>query len=376
MEYSPVTIAGAGPAGLAAAITAAKGGRRVTIHERHSDVGHRFHGDFQGLENWTTKSDVLEQLSTIGIEPEFETSPFKEVVCFAPDGRDYICRSSYPLFYLVRRGNAAGTLDSGLKEQAQAAGVEIIFNSSCRKLPEGGIVAQGPHRADVIAVGYVFQTDMADAAYVALSDHLAPQGYAYLLIHQGHGTVASCMFTDFHKERIYLERTVRFFREKTGFSMHNERHFGGSGNFSIPRSAHKKSILHVGESAGFQDAFAGFGLRYAILSGHFAAGALLGNSPETYETAWKKHFLGLMKASVVNRYLYAMFGNPGYTRFIQGIVHSRDVRNWIRKRYNHEFWKSLIYPLARRQFGKRLSGLCIEPGCYCTWCRCQHEVHS
>ncbi|NIN36519.1 MAG: NAD(P)-binding protein [Gammaproteobacteria bacterium] len=374
VNQTSVVIAGAGPAGLAAAITAAKNGRHVTVHERHSDVGYRFHGDFQGLENWTSTEDILEQMSAIGIEPEFEVAPFKELVCYNHMGQEHICQSSQPIFYLVRRGNAPGTLDSELKEQALAAGVEIIFNSSCRELPEGGIVAQGPHRADVIAIGYVFRTDMADAAFVALSDQLAPQGYAYLLVHKGLGTVASCMFTDFHNERIYLDRTVGFFQKKAGLAIHNERRFGGSGNFSIPPSAHKKNILHVGESAGFQDAFAGFGLRYAILSGHLAAESLLDNSPESYEVAWRKHFLGLMKSSVVNRYLYGMSGNSGYARFIIGIANSKDALVWIRRRYKYKFWKSIIYPFASRRFGKRLRGMCIEPGCNCTWCRCQHEV--
>lgn len=371
-----VTITGAGPAGLAAAITAAKHGRHVTVHERHSDVGYRFHGDYQGLENWTSTEDILEQMSAIGIEPEFEVAPFKEIVCYDPLGHEYVCRSSLPMFYLVRRGNTPGTLDSGLKEQALAAGVEIIFNSSCRELLDGGIVAQGPHRADVIAVGYVFRTDMADAAFVALSDQLAPQGYAYLLVHKGLGTVASCMFTDFHNEKTYLERTVGFFQHKSGLVMQKEHRFGGSGNFSIPLSAHKNNILHIGESAGFQDAFAGFGLRYAILSGYIAAESLLDNMPERYESAWRKHFLGLMKSSVVNRYLYGMSGNTGYTRFIKGIANSRDALVWIRNRYEYENWKSLIYPFARWKFGKRLSGMCVEPGCDCTWCRCHHEAHG
>ena len=43
-------IVGAGPAGLTAAIVAARAGRRVIVSERSSKVAHRFYGDFQGLE--------------------------------------------------------------------------------------------------------------------------------------------------------------------------------------------------------------------------------------------------------------------------------------------------------------------------------------
>jgi len=63
----PIQIAGAGPAGLAAAITLAKNGRQVVVHEARNEVGDRFNGDFQGLENWTTEQNVLEK-STQGFK--------------------------------------------------------------------------------------------------------------------------------------------------------------------------------------------------------------------------------------------------------------------------------------------------------------------
>jgi len=62
-------VVGAGPAGLAAAITAARAELSVVVHESAPSVGSRFHGDFQGLENWTREVDVLEELTALGIEP-------------------------------------------------------------------------------------------------------------------------------------------------------------------------------------------------------------------------------------------------------------------------------------------------------------------
>ena len=63
-----IHISSAGPAGLAAAITAARAGQPVVVYEQRQDVGGRFHDDFQGLENWTTDGDVLEELASFGIE--------------------------------------------------------------------------------------------------------------------------------------------------------------------------------------------------------------------------------------------------------------------------------------------------------------------
>ncbi len=53
-------IIGAGPAGLCAAIAIATAGREVVVHDRRPDVGRRFHGDFEGLENWTAREVVIE----------------------------------------------------------------------------------------------------------------------------------------------------------------------------------------------------------------------------------------------------------------------------------------------------------------------------
>jgi flavin-dependent dehydrogenase len=238
-----ITISGAGPAGLAAAISLAHAGWRVAVLERHAHVGLRFHGDFQGIENWTGDRDALEELATYGIRSELGQVPFREATYFSPGGREYTFRSEAPWFYLVRRGTDEGTLDFALRSQALAEGVQIQFNTTGRHLPEGGIVAEGPRRADAVAVGHVFETDLADGAFCAVADNLAPKGYAYLLIHRGRGTVATCLFRDFHMEKAYLARTVDFFQAKAGLRMRNPRFFGGSGNLLFPPVGRRARLL-------------------------------------------------------------------------------------------------------------------------------------
>lgn len=49
ISMQPIRIAGAGPSGLATAITLAKAGWPVEVYERNADVGGRFNGDLQGL---------------------------------------------------------------------------------------------------------------------------------------------------------------------------------------------------------------------------------------------------------------------------------------------------------------------------------------
>jgi flavin-dependent dehydrogenase len=365
-----LAISGAGPAGLAAAITAARAGVRATVFERRSDVGGRFHGDFQALENWTTRGDVLEEFASIGIAPTFPHVPVREAVFFDPRGREYRLRSPGTVFYLVTRGPQEGSLDSGLHDQATAAGVEIRFGEECRRLPEGGIVTHGPRAADVIAVGYVFQTSMPDGIFTAFSDELAPKGYSYLAVHAGRGTVASCLFEDFHSEKTRLARTVEFFERRAGLRMQAPRFFGGTGNFGYPSTARQGSILFAGEAAGFQDDLWGFGIRHAVLSGSLAARAWIDGRVESYDRLWRRRLGGLLKASAVNRRIFAALGDRGYPRLLARLAAQKDPRIWLRKRYAGTLAKALAFSLLRRISPPTRDVVCPREGCDCTWCRC------
>lgn len=370
----PIEIAGAGPAGLAAALTIVHSGRPARVYEQRHDVGLRFHGDFQGLENWTTPIDVLDELQQLGIATDFEHTPFSEIVAFDPAGQARTFRSRRPLFYLIRRGQDAGSLDRGLKLQALTAGVELRFDTAIQHFPHGGIVTQGPHRADAIAAGYLFDTDMADGAFAAVSDDLAPKGYAYLLVHGGRGTLASCLFADFHHERDYVERCVAFFTDKVGVRMRNARRFGGSGNFALPSQARKGNILYAGESAGFQDPLFGFGMRAAIITGALAGAALAAEKPGRYEREWKHRLRDYQQAAATNRWFYERLGDRGYQKVLRGFPEQADVRDWLRRAYAPRLWKRAWYYIVRQRFNPVLA---IHADCDCTWCRCaRHEQAS
>ncbi|NIR40201.1 MAG: FAD-dependent oxidoreductase, partial [Actinobacteria bacterium] len=71
MSVPHVSVVGAGPAGLAAAIELARNGTQVTVYEARASVGSRFHGDFQGIENWTTADDVRDWLERLHLRLDF-----------------------------------------------------------------------------------------------------------------------------------------------------------------------------------------------------------------------------------------------------------------------------------------------------------------
>ncbi len=367
-QNDPIQIAGAGPAGLSAAITLARAGRQVIVHEAQANVGWRFKHDFQGLENWTTQRDVLQVLADDGITTDFDILPGKKGMAYDAWGQGYPIQSTTPFFYLVVRGPGPGSLDDALLRQAQALGVEVRFKSRVKKLPFPAILATGPKAADAIAVGYHFDTDMEDGFWVICDNNLAPGGYAYLLVWNGKGTVKTCMFSDFKQEKKYVENTVAAFERLAGLEMKNPVHHGGVGNFYVPQRAYAGKRPVVGEQAGFQDTLWGFGMRHAITSGILAARSFVEEAD--YDAMWRAEFNGQLRVSIVNRALYNMLGNHGYRWFLKRISAKQNIRKSLYGQYHPGFIKTLLYPWANHSVKRlRSDSDCEHIDCECVWCR-------
>ncbi len=367
-----IRIAGAGPAGLASAITLARAGRRVIVHEAQREIGYRFQNDLQGLENWTTQQDVLAELDGLGLTTAFETLACREGMAFDAWGRGYPVRSGAPLIYMVERGPGPGSLDAALLAQALDLGVEVRFSDRLGALPGRGVLAVGPKAGDVIGVGFHFDTAMSDGFWVICDDGLAPKGYAYLLVMRGKGTVKSCMFTGFKQERLFVERTVAAFRRLAGLEMRNPRPHGGVGNVRLPASALSGTHPVAGEQAGFQDALLGFGMRQALRSGVLAARSLL--EGRDYDALWRETLAPELRTSIVNRALYDLIGNGGYRWLLRWQV-GGDARAFLHGQYRAAWFKNLLWPWARTRFvSQRHDASCDHVDCECVWCRCGAEA--
>ena len=374
-DKQPIIIIGAGLSGLAAAITLAKAGCQVEVHEAGSSVGQRFDGDLQGLENWTTRQHALAFFNELGLTIQFNRLPCNNGHAFDAWGKHYPVTARKTLFYMVERGSGPGTLDSALFRQAQSLGVEVIFNSRLSKVDGPGVLAAGPKQADAIAVGYHFETNMKSGYWVLLDDEIAPQGYAYLLVMKGKGTVKSCMFSDFKREHEFVDRTVDAFQRLAGLEMINPRPHGGAGNFRIPVRAASGTHPVVGEEAGFQDFLWGFGMRYAVWSGVLAARCLLDN--RDYEQEWRQTIRPLMRSSLINRVCFSMLGNSGYRWFLERSTKRQwDIQEAFYHLYKPRLLKGLLYPWAKRRYhSQRQDESCQHINCNCVWCRHGEAPH-
>jgi len=337
-----IKILGAGLSGLTAAINLAKKGYKVDIYEKNEDVGMRFNGDIQGLENWSEKKNILEELKEMNIDISFDCDPFSKVILTNCSKTKEI-NSKKPLFYLVKRGSFSGAIDYSLKAQALKSGVNIHFQ---KILPpnEVDIVATGPIPKEVVGVvrGIVFGTNIKDMAIVALNDKLASKGYSYLLITKRYG----CMCTVVRRDEVcrvngYFEKTKEFFVQRLNLDMQSLKTVSGVGSFSL-KNIREGTTLYVGEAAGLQDFLWGFGMRFAITSGYLAAQSII--SDKDYEKIARKYFGNKLKAGVVNRYLWEnVLCRKDYSVLINI---AEFVKENIFSMHNYNLLQRIIYPLA------------------------------
>lgn len=342
------SIAGAGPAGLAAATILAKNGYSVRVYEQRSDVGERFNDDFQGLENWSSDLDVLDELTHLGIQPNWWLRSFNGGAMFSPSMRSKIVLSSKPLFYMVRRGNSdQGSLDKALLRQAIDSGVQIVFNKRVSR-EDVDIWAAGPSGpAKAIAAGITFTHHVDDFACVMLSEDLAPSGYVYYLVADGKATLATVLFRDFPYVHEALEKSRSVIARTYGInSFPDEKKWGGFGGFAIKETCEVDGALLVGEAGGFQDFLFGFGIRNALLSGGLAAKSILEGT--SYDKLWRKRLLGVLKASAVNRNLYDSFGDLAKNVFWLAATKSKRPDRLMKWIYNYSSLHKLIYPFSAK----------------------------
>lgn len=275
-----IRIAGAGLAGMTAALVLARAGRAVEVFDSKKELLPSSGPHSEGIRNYRA-TDALVELRSVG----FDLEPFATVqrtVRASPHARTELMG---PAHYLFARGREPDTVDQVLYARAAAAGARFHFGSPLGP-GEADIVATGPPKdqTQILGAGYTFSAAGSplsrDAAYALFDNAVAPAGYLAITPGVTYHSIYSVSWSEFDYGRLLADVhkafEVPWIREILGTSTFVGKIHGRAHVLPDPiASAERGGALYVGEAGGFQDAVAGFGFRYAALTGGLAAQAVL-----------------------------------------------------------------------------------------------------
>lgn len=326
-------------AGLTAALTIARAGEEVEVFEAKSRVGSSAGPHTEGVRNYLGR-DGLEDLTRFGVA----VHPFSvatRVVRRSPHRTNVIRGPSY---YLMARGSGLGTLERQLLERALDAGVTVRYRA--RVSPSDvDIAATGAPRnqVNIIAAGYRFAREgstLPDEEIHSLWDNeIAPQGYLCVLPGPEWHSLYACAWTSIPYADLLrkVDRALRlpWVRELLGDAKILGRIYGKGYFREDPlRGLSGSRPIAVGEAGGFQDAVGGFGIRYAVASGHFAARSLLGGTD--FASAMRDEFAADFDEAARGRAWLDRATNDDYDELVRKLgPHGRvtDYATWRKSRF-------------------------------------------
>ncbi len=352
----PIVIAGAGVAGLTAAIVLRTAGRAVRVIDRAPASGSQRAPDWDAVENWTSVEDFPLFLQQIGVDRQ----GFRHVGHYAftvidPYGRRFDLKTPRPFYYLVKRGATTGGLERGLQSQAESLAIPITYNASCQP-GAADIRATGSYGrgSTFVSTGFTFTTDHPDWVCGIVDTEIAPRAYAYLVVIEGEGTLAVVLTQGHRDANRLLERAVRVFQSHTELEMRDRHKSGGSGgDLAAFWQGHQGFV--IGEAAGFQDFLWGFGIRHALASGYLAAQAIL--SGQSWQTLVQREIQPLVRVSLVNRWLYDRMPNRMYAALIHHFAQATDLNALMGRWYHPRLIHRLLWPVAARHFRRQSQAL-------------------
>jgi len=288
-------------------------------------------------------------LAKLDIAINFFVAPLYEATFFDCRLRPHTMRSAQPFGYFIQRGRRAGedktrvSLDDGLCQQALLAGVSIHYKSRISPT-NADIIATGPASAHGLAKEMTFLTDAPDTVWVLFDMKYAPGGYAYLFVQNGMATFGCAITRHLNAINSYFDAALLRIKTIFPFPIREEQKGYSFMDFRLKSSAIDHDKLYIGEAGGFQDYLFGLGLRYAFMTGAFAAMSLI--QQKSYDDLWKEDLGCSQEISLVNRYLYERGGNFGLSTFIRR-AEKRDLKQYLALWQTASPWKKALLPLIK-----------------------------
>lgn len=314
---------GAGPSGLAAAINVTANGYDAEVFEKNLFLGGNIRTDVQAIRAYGNDSNIMNRLKEYGIKLK-HCHPIYRVKRYSPSNRfDLVYSNDAPIFYTVKRGTDFDSLDSQLISIAESQGTKVNFGQPI-KINDAHIISSGS-RFDPAGIGFgaVFENANFDNNSISFFygneqiqsgyGYVAPFGKNYLTI-----SITSFKKTDFphikknFEEFITSNPVIKEITENAS----KISEFAGFGHFNIPKTAVHNHKYFTGGAAGFVDPARGFGLKYALLSGVFAAQAITSNLD--YDKLWQDDFKNELYDGYGRRLFLDSIRLKDYEKFVSG----------------------------------------------------------
>lgn len=335
-----VRIAGAGLAGLTAAYVLSKAGRPVDVYERKSRLLPSSGPHTEGIRNYR-EQDVLDELRSFGFDiPPFST--VKRTIRCSPHSRNVL---TGPAHYLFMRGREEFTVDQTLFYRAKNAGTQFHFGEEIDPT-DADIAATGPplDQFNILGAGYSISESGSrldrETAYALFDNDVAPGGYFAITPGIGFHSLYSVSWSELDFERL-LARAKRAFdlpwiREIVGSSRRVGRILGRAYFAQDPiANAVRDGSLYIGEACGFQDAVAGFGFRYSVVTGALAARSIL--EGKDYVTLLRNAFDQEFQQAYIIRQKLNRASNKDYDRMFAALGTEITLQEYMKRRETRGF---------------------------------------
>ncbi len=331
-----VRIAGAGLAGQFAAVRLAEAGLPVEVLETKNRIAASSGPHTEAVRDYLD-GNALQELRRHG----FDLEPFGTVETTVRRSEHFENVLRGRTYYLFMRGREPGTVDRELHERCLAAGVSLSLSSHWDPGAGADIVATGPprDRRNIVGAGFTFSAKGSNldehTAYALLDNHVAPAGYLVITPGGDYHSLYGVSWRELGYDRLRRSVEVATGRPWVREILGSSRRLGrihGAAHFSPDpmAAAERDGARYVGEAGGFQDAIAGFGFRYAILTASLAAESILEGT--SYIALLRRTFAAEFETAWAVRQKLDAFENSDYDRLVESMGPEMTVEEYRRHR--------------------------------------------
>lgn len=316
-------MAGAGLAGLFAALRLARAGREVEVMDAKSRIAPSSGPHTEAVRDYVG-DEALQELKRHG----FDLDPFGSIETTVRRSERFENVLRGRAYNLFLRGREPETVDQELYRRCQDAGVAFTFGAKFGSATKADIVATGPPpgESNVLGAGFTFSAEGSNldqhTAYALLDNDVAPGGYLVVTPGIEYHSIYSVAWGELDYDRLLkmaeAGASKPWVQAILGSSKRVGRIYGRAYFTPDPIStADRGGMRYIGEAGGFQDAIAGFGFRYGVLTASLAADSIIEGT--SYTALLRKTFGDEFAAASAVRKKLDGFTNADFDRLVQSM---------------------------------------------------------